>query len=85
MSVNKTQILSNVCYTELAYNRINKKLNSKFSKIKIEKMIFDIIQQTQEIFFKRIGKNIYVVNSECNIKITINKNTYRIITVDKIA
>lgn len=85
MSINKTQILNNICYTELAYSRINKKLNSKFSKTKIEKMVFDIIQQTQETFFQRIGKNIYVMNPECNIKITINKNTYRIITVDRIA
>ena len=84
MSINKTDILNKICYTELVYDRINKKLNSKFSKSEIEKMLFDIILGTQEIFFQKIGKNIYVTSREKNIKITINSNTYRVITVDSI-
>jgi len=84
MNINKAEILNNICYTELVYDRINKKLNSKFSKSEIEKMLFRVIKETEGMFFHRIGKNIYVVNSENNIKITINSNTYRIITVDKI-
>ena len=84
MYIDKTGILSRICYTELAYERINKKLDSKFSKSKIEKMLFDIVKETQEKFFQRIGKNIYVTSQEKNIKITINSNTYRIITVDKL-
>lgn len=84
MNINKVEILNNISYTELVYERINKKLNSKYSKSEIEEMLFRIIKETEEIFFERIGKNIYVTNSENNIKITINSNTYRIITVDKI-
>ena len=84
MSINKTEILNKICYTELVYERISKKLNSKFSKSEIEKMLFDIITETQEIFFQRIGKNIYVTSQEKNIRITINSNTYRVITVDVI-
>jgi uncharacterized protein DUF3781 len=84
MGINKTEILNNICYTELVYGRINKKLNIKISKPEIEKMLFEIIKETQEIFFQRIGKNIYVENAENNIKITINSNTYRIITVDRV-
>ena len=80
--MNKIEILNNVCYTELVYGRINKKLNSQFSKIEIEKMLFDIIKETEEIYFKKTGKNIYVTNIENNIKITINSNTYRVITVE---
>ena len=76
--------ISRICYTELVYERINKKLNSKFSKSEIETMLFDILKETQEMFFQRIGKNIYVTSRERNIKITINSNTYRIITVDKL-
>ncbi len=83
-SINKPDILSKLCYTELVYGRINKKLNSNFSKSEIEKMLFDIIKETPEIFFQRIGKNIYVTCHEKNIKITINSNTHRIITVDAI-
>jgi len=84
MNIDKTKILDRICYTELVYERINKKLDSKFSKSEIEKMIFDIVKETQETFFHRIGKNIYVTSRERNIKITINSNTYRIITVDKL-
>ena len=84
MNIDKAEILSRICYTELVYERINKKLDSKFSKSEIEKMLFDIVNKTQEMFFQRIGKNIYVTSSKRNIIITINSNTYRIITVDKL-
>jgi hypothetical protein len=78
------EILDNICYTELVYNRINKKLNARFSKTEIEKMLFGIIKETSENFFLISGKNIYVTNAEKNIRITINRNTCRVITVDKI-
>ncbi|HQC06336.1 MAG TPA: DUF3781 domain-containing protein [Kaistella chaponensis] len=84
MNINKPEILSKICYTELVYQRINKKLKTELSKLEIEKMLFDILNETQEKYFKKIGKNIYVNNSDNNIKITINSNTFRIITVDKI-
>ena len=82
MITSKTEILNKICYTALVYKRINKKLNSKLSKSEIEEMLFEIIEETPEVFFQRIGKNIYVTSYEKNIKITINSNTYRIITVD---
>jgi hypothetical protein len=84
MDITKTTILSKICYTELVYERINKKLKSTFSKPEIEEMVFDVIKETSEIFFQKIGKNIYVTNNKKNIKITINSNTHRIITVDKL-
>jgi len=84
MNIDKTEILSRICYTELVYGRINKKLDCKLSKSEIEKMLFNIVKETQEIFFQKIGKNIYVTSRERNIKVTINSNTYRIITVDKL-
>ena len=84
MNINIPEILSKICYTELVYQRINKKLKTELSKLEIEKMLFDILNETQEKYFKKIGKNIYVNNSDNNIKITINSNTCRIITVDKI-
>ena len=84
MNINIPEILSKMCYTELVYQRINKKLKTELSKLEIEEMLFDILNETQEKYFKKIGKNIYVNNSDNNIKITINSNTFRIITVDKI-
>lgn len=80
----KNEILDKICYTELVYGRINKKLNTEFSKSEIEKMLFDILFETQKQYFQKIGKNIYVINPEKNIKITINSYTNRIITVDKL-
>ncbi len=84
MNINKQEILENICYTELVYERINKKLNLKFSKKQIEVYIFKILKETEKTFFTKIGKNFYVINTENNIRITINSNTFRIITVDKI-
>ena len=80
----KTIIMKNVCYTEPVYERINKKLNKQLSKGEIEKMIFETLKETKESQFDKIGKNIYVTNSERNIRITVNTNTYRVITVDEI-
>lgn len=80
----KTEILNNLCYTELVYERINKKLNRKFSKDEIEKLIFDILKETTESQFQKTGKNIYVTSCERNIRITINSNTNRVITVDNL-
>lgn len=80
----KKEILSKICYTELVYGRINKKLNKELSKDQIEKMIFTIIKETDESEFYEKGKNIYVTNNERNIRLTINSYTSRIITVDKI-
>jgi hypothetical protein len=43
-----------------------------------------MIKETEEKFFEKIGKNIYVSNRKRNISITVNSNTFRIITVDKL-
>ncbi len=37
----KTEILEKICYTDLVYERINKKLNIQLSKDEIEKMIYE--------------------------------------------
>jgi len=82
--MNKTEILNKICYTELVYGRINKKLKSDFSKSEIEIMLFNLIQETEETSFQRVGKNFYITNVDKNIRIAINSNTFRIIAVDKI-
>ena len=83
MSINKPEIIEKICYTELVYERINKKLNTEYSKQQIEVYLLKILTETDIIFFQKKGKNIYVSNTENNIKITINSNTFRVITVDK--
>jgi hypothetical protein len=83
MNINKQEILENICYTELVYERINKKLNISLSKKKIEIYLFEILKETNLNFFTKSGKNFYITNSENKIRITINSNTFRVITVDK--
>ena len=80
----KKEILDKICYTELVYERINKKLNLKLSKNKIEEMIFAIIKETDETQYQKTGKNIYITNNERNVRLTINSYTNRIITADKL-
>jgi hypothetical protein len=82
--VNKTQFLNNLCYTKLGYKRINKKLKKDFSRREIEDFIFKILNETVINSFFKIGKNFYVINKKYGIKVTINSNTFRIITVDRI-
>ncbi len=84
MRNDKAIVLDRICYTSLVFERINKKLHCQLSNDEIEKLIFRVINETLEQFFERNGKNIYVTNGEENIKITINANTYRVITVDRI-
>ncbi|WP_158730026.1 MULTISPECIES: DUF3781 domain-containing protein [unclassified Flavobacterium] len=80
----KSEILKNICYTELVYGRFNKKLNIELSKEKIEEFILETISETDEAKFQKKGKNIYITNKEKNIRLTINFYTYRIITADKL-
>ena len=80
----KIEILDKICYTDLVYERINKKLNIELSKDKIEEMIFAIIKETDETEYQKIGKNIYITNNEKNVRLTINSYTNRIITADKL-
>jgi predicted DNA binding CopG/RHH family protein len=82
--IDKQAILSNICYTELVYDRINKKLNTMLSMHEIEAMIAGIIDQTEVKHFQKKGKNFYITNTQQNIRITINSNTFRVITVDRI-
>jgi type II secretory pathway component GspD/PulD (secretin) len=80
----KNEILKNICYTELVYGRINKKLNTQFSKKQIEEFICKILMKTEKQFFIKRGKNYYIKNAENNVRLTINSNTFRIITADKL-
>ena len=80
----KKNILEKICYTELVYSRINKKLKTEMSKEKVEEMVLAILKETEETDYRKIGKNIYVTNIKRNVKLTINTYTNRIITADKL-
>lgn len=80
----KKEILDKLCYTELVYGRINKKLKIELSKDQIEEFISTIISETDDVKFEKTGKNIYITNYEKNVRLTINSHTNRIITADKL-
>lgn len=80
----KSEILDEICYTDLVYGRINKKFNKQLSKNQIEEMIFKIIKETDNSGFYKKGKNIYITNNNRNVILTINYYTNRIITVDNL-
>lgn len=80
----KKEILKRICYTELVYQRVNKKMCWSLSRTEIEEKIVGIIKKTEECFFIKKGKNVYVTNKDFLIRITININTCRLITVDQL-
>lgn len=80
----KEVILNKICYTDLVYGRINKKLNLSLSNDAIEELIVEIIKETVASELNKIGKNIYISNHNKNIRLTINSFTNRIITADKL-
>lgn len=84
INISKSVILDSICYTELVYARINKKLKTNLSKDQIHKLMFELIEETDQNLFEKMGKNYYVSNIKQGIRITINSNNYRIITVDKV-
>ena len=82
--MNKDQIIKNHCYTTLVYERINKKLKTNFSNDESEVLIKKVLEETILKNYIKKGKNFYISNNEYNIRITINSNTFRVITVDEI-
>ena len=80
----KTEILDKICYTDLVYERINKKLDIQLPNDEIEKMINEIIEETDKTKFQKAGKNIYITNNYRNVILTINSQTNRIITADRL-
>ncbi|PVX50982.1 uncharacterized protein DUF3781 [Balneicella halophila] len=57
MRVDKSQILENICYTKLVYNRIIKKLNAELARKEIQEFIFSCLEKTPETSFQKKGKN----------------------------
>lgn len=43
----KSEILDKICYTNLIYERVNKKLNIQLQKDEIEKLINELIKETE--------------------------------------
>jgi len=81
----KTQIENNICYTDLVYERINKKLKTQLSKTQIESLVQEILRETETSQFLKKGKNVYISNTVKNIRLAVNSYTNRLITADLIS
>ena len=79
----RQSIINHICYTDLVYDRINKKLKTDMDKEEIEKFILNIVT-CKFNFIQKIGKNYYLRDKQKGLSITINSSTYRVITVDKL-
>jgi hypothetical protein len=80
----KNTILKNLCYTELVYGRINKKLKTAYTNEQIEDLMRKVISETPDRDILKTGKNFYITNPEQGIRVTVNSYTFRIITADRI-
>lgn len=75
-------IKQNICYTDLVYDRIRKKLAIQLSNNEIEKMMMKIVSDDQSTLEKR-GKNFYITSLSMNVVVTVNSNNYRVITASR--
>ncbi len=60
----KQKIIDNLCYKDLVYGQINKKLSLKLTNEEIESFIDKLFKKTDGEFYTKKGKNYYVINSE---------------------
>lgn len=80
---NKTDIANRLCYTQLVYGRIRKKLMINLDDDSIEKLLLSIIKDSQSEIVRK-GKNHYISHEASNIIVTVNSHTFRVITASKL-
>ncbi|WP_125573467.1 DUF3781 domain-containing protein [Levilactobacillus huananensis] len=72
-----------VCYTELVYQRVNKKLAVDLSKPEIEALVTAVLDDSATDV-EKVGKNYYVTNSSRQVQLVINSFNYRLITANHV-
>lgn len=77
------QIKDHVCYTELVYQRVNKKLVVDLSHAEIEALVIAVLNDVAT-GVERLGKNYYVTNQTRQVQLVINSFNYRLITVNRV-
>ena len=78
------QIKEHVCYTELVYQRVNKKLAVELSKAEVEALVIAVLGDGATSV-EKLGKNYYVTNPPRRVQLVINSLNYRLITVNRVA
>jgi len=77
-------ISENICYTELVYERVNKKLAVDWSHSETETWVHAILRDPDSLVERR-GKNYYVANQRRRSQLTVNAHNYRLITVNRLS
>lgn len=77
------QISQRVSYTELVYQRVNKKLNIELSKPAIEALVQAVLSDATTTIERR-GKNYYVSSVTRQVQLVVNAGNFRLITVNKL-
>ena len=76
-------IQSRVCYTDLVYQRVNKKLNKDMTPAQIEALVQRVLNNELTSILCQ-GKNYYIEDKIKDVVLTINRNNYRLITINKL-
>jgi len=76
-----SELQKNVCYTELVYQRVNKKLKTQLTQSEIEALVDRLLADVTSSVEKH-GKNYYVTNQHMQIQLVINSFNSRLITVN---
>jgi len=80
MLPNREIFLNNICYTDLVFQRVNKKLQTDYSIAEIKNLVDKIIGNPQTTITKN-GKNYYLLYN--NIELVINSYNFRLITANR--
>jgi len=76
-----SELQRTVCYTELVYQRVNKKLKTQLTQTEIEALVDRLLADVTSSVEKR-GKNYYITNQHAQIQLVINSFNSRLITVN---
>jgi len=77
------QLSEQVCYTELVFQRVNKKLKIEMSEAEVKVLVQEILADATTSVERR-GKNYYITNAARNVRLTINHFNCRLITADRV-
>ncbi|BDZ30429.1 DUF3781 domain-containing protein [Lactiplantibacillus sp. WILCCON 0030] len=83
LSQTLAQLSNQICYTQLVYQRVNKKLQTNLTHAEIETLVKGVLDTPASRLVRR-GKNNYVSNDQYHVELVINSFTNRLITVNPI-
>jgi len=77
----RQEFLNNICYTDLVFGRVTKKLKTVYSIDEIKNLVNQIISDPETTINKQ-GKNYYLQNE--SVELVVNSFNFRLITTNKV-